>query len=205
MRAQCVFEDAATRCASGELLLNLSPEELETEKRMRSKMIEVSGVKPRDRGHEIMQISGPECRFPREVAKRIQAATFTGKGDSEVVVSLYGEYYNKLGNATSRAKSYAETREAVMNDRYSGPVYQLLETVTCNSKLYWLCWPCVCCVLIGAKECGFGDSNQYADTPAEVTWRGVDPDDARRAKGLHSNCVAPADGALPQAQEMSRD
>ena len=158
-----------------------------------------------------MQISGPECRFPREVAKRIQAATFTGKGDSEVVVSLYEEYYNKLLNASSRAQSYATSLWSpwcpsnVPEQYYIGPAHELLETMTCNGYCYYPCCPCVCCVLIGAKECGFGDSNQYADTPAEVTWRGVDPDDARRAKGLRSNCVAPADGALPQAQEMSRD
>ena len=135
-----------------------------------------------------MQISGPECRFPREVAKRIQAATFTGKGDSEVVVSLYEEYYNKLLNASSRAQSYATTRDRVKQNIYSGPASVLLEKMTCNGCCYCPCCPCVCCVLIGVKEYGFGDSNQYADTPAEVTWRGVDPD-----------------GALPQAQEMSRD
>ena len=132
MRAQCVFEDAATRCASGALLLNLSPEEQNTEKRMRSKMIEMSGVKPRNRGRERAQISGPEGRFPTDVAERIQAATFTGKGDSEVVVSLYKEYYGKLENATSRAQSYAETRDYVKQNMYSGPASGLLETMTCS-------------------------------------------------------------------------
>ena len=140
MRAQCVFEDAATRCASGRLLLNLSWEEKNTEKRMRSKMIEMSGDTPKDRGRE----------------------------------SVYDEY--------------ASTREDVKCDLYTGPASDLLEKMTCSGYCYWPCCPCVCCVLIGVKEYGFGDSNQYADTPAEVTWRGVDPD-----------------GALPQAQEMSRD
>ena len=123
MRAQCVFEDAATRCASGALLMRMAYEDTETEKRMRSKMIEVSGVKPRDRGHEDVPISGPEGRYPDEVAKRIQAATFTGKGDSEVVVSLYKEYYGKLDNATSRAQSYATTREYIKDNLYPGPAY----------------------------------------------------------------------------------
>ena len=163
------------------MYLNLSWEEKDTEKRMRSKMIEMSGDTPRDRGREGFSPS-------TEVAKRIQAATFTGKGDEGVVVSLYEEYHEKLTNATSRAQSYARTREAVMENRYSGPAYDLLEMMTCCGYCYWPCCPCVCCVLIGVKEYGFGDSNQYADTPAEVTWRGVDPD-----------------GALPQAQEMSRD
>ena len=44
-------------------------------------------------------------------------------------------------------------------------------------------------------------SSQYADAPAELMWRGDDPD-AGRAK-MRSNRVTPADSALPQAQEMS--
>ena len=204
MRAQCVFEDAATRCAIGELSVNLSDEQKQTEARMRSKMIEMSGDAPRDRGRERVPVTGPEGRGPNEVATRIQAATFTGKGDGEVVVSLYEEYYDKLENATSRARSYAGTRESVKEGGYvDEPARPLLESMTCSGWLYWPCLPCVCCVLIGVKELGWYDSNQYADAPAELTWRGDDPD-AGRAK-LRSNGVALADVALPQAQEMRRD
>ena len=203
MRAQCVFEDAATRCAIGQLWLNLSSEQKQTEKRMRSKMIEMSGDAPRDRGRERVPVTGPEGRGPNEVATRIQAATFTGKGDGEVVVSLYGEYFDKLLNATSRAQSYAGSRKFVKKNYYTGPARPLLKSMTRDGELYWRCLPCVCCVLIGVKELGWYDSNQYADAPAELTWRGDDPD-AGRAK-LRSNRVAPADVALPQAQEMRRD
>ena len=203
MRAQCVFEDAATRCAIGLLSWNLSPEQMQTEKRMRSKMIEMSGDAPRDRGRERVPVTGPEGRGPNEVATRIQAATFTGKGDGEVVVSLYLEYYWKLSNAASRAQSYAGARDDVKDDCYSGPASELLIPMTRGGWLYWPCLPCVCCVLIGVKELGCCDFNRYADRRGELTWRGDDPD-AGRAK-LRSNGVALADVALPQAQEMRRD
>ena len=163
--------------------LSLSWEQMTIEKRMRSKMIEMSGDTPKDRGRESVY-----DEYKNLVSERVRAATFTGKGDGEIVVSLYGDYYDKLQNATSRAQRYASTREDVKCDLYTGPASDLLEKMTCSGYCYRPCCPCVCCVLIGVKEYGFGDSNQYADTPAEVTWRGVDPD-----------------GALPQAQEMSRD
>ena len=203
MRAQCVFEDAATRCAIAELYLNLSYERTQTEKRMRSKMIEMSGDAPRDRGREDVPVHGLEGSWTDDVATRIRAATFTGKGDGEIVVSLYKEYYVKLRNATSRAQGYATSSDDVKDGCYRGPASELLESMTCSGKLCCPCFPCVCCVLIGVKELGWYDSNQYADAPAELTWRGDDPD-AGRAK-LRSSGVAPADVALPQAQEMRRD
>ena len=195
MRAQCVFEDAATRCAIGLLSWNLSLEQRQTEKRMRSKMIEMSGDAPRDRGRERVPVTGPEGRGPNEVATRIQAATFTGKGDGEVVVSLYLEYYWKLSNAASRAQSYAGARDDVKDDCYSGPASELLIPMTRGGWLYWPCLPCVNCVLTGVKELGCCDFNRYADRRGELTWRGDDPD-AGRAK-LRSDGVA--------AQEMRRD
>ena len=86
----------------------------------------------------------------------------------------------------------------IRDSYYSGPMYLMLDRVTCNSKCYWPCWPCICCVLITVKECGCGDGNRYSDQPGEKTYRGFDPDDARRGRAL-----APADGVQPQA--MSRE
>ena len=120
------------------------------------------------------------------------------------MVSLYKEYYVKLRNATSRAQGYATSSDDVKDGCYRGPASELLESMTCSGKLCCPCFPCVCCVLIGVNEFGWGDSTPYADTPDELTWRGVDPDGARRAK-LRSNRVAPeVDGALPHSHEMSR-
>ena len=73
MRAQCVFEDAATRCAIGMLWVNLSYEQKQTEERMRSKMIEMSGDAPRDRGREDVPVHGLEGSWTDDVATRATA------------------------------------------------------------------------------------------------------------------------------------
>ena len=86
------------------------------------------------------------------------------------------------------------TREAIEDNNYTGPAQVSLRRMTRDGK--HSCLLCVTCVLMGVKNCGWCDANQYANS--------LDPDDAAPHAKPRSNRVAPADAAAPQAQAVDR-